>query len=100
MMVHLKDGGEPKNVPLVTYDTDGNRIVLGEATVALRQGQLRVVGVFNDIPELGSLTNVEMESLSIVHAELPLRGGPPPQPPSDAQIGGAFRRYMEGKLNE
>lgn len=101
-MVHIEEGGAPGNVPLVYYDKDGNRKVVGEATVALRQGQLRIVGVFNDIPEATALAHISVDGFSIPNSEEAAdvqKGGPPPTAPSDSQVGSAFRRYMEGKLN-
>jgi hypothetical protein len=102
-MVKIEEGGAPGNVPLVYYDKDGNRKVVGEATVALRQGQLRVVGVFNDIPEATGLAHISLDGFSIPNSEEAVetfpKGGPPPKAPTDAQVGSAFRRYMEGKLN-
>lgn len=106
-MVHIENEGPPANVPLVYYDRNGTRHVVGEATVALRQGQLRIVGALNDIPNELDFGDIGMGHYSIglsedasdgQNADIP-KGGPPPGPPSDAQVGSAFRRYMEGKLN-
>lgn len=103
-MVHIEEGGAPGNVPLIYYDKDGNRKVVGEATVALRQGQLRVVGVFNATPEATYISALNLGGFSIGEPPEDVsdvrKEGSPSVPPSDPQVGSTFQRYIQGRLNE
>jgi hypothetical protein len=88
-MAHVEEGGDPSNVPLVYYDANGNRHLLGEATVVLRGGQLRAVGVFNDIPEALDIGDLGMGHYSVKKDN----------PPTTEESRSAFQRYMEDGLN-
>lgn len=43
-MVHIEDGGSAKKVPLVYYDEEGNRHVVGNADAQIVNGELQVTG--------------------------------------------------------
>lgn len=56
-MVQIIEGGEPEKVPVVYYDSQGNRHVLGEAAVQVKNGEVIALGKLDgvlpdDIPEL------------------------------------------------
>lgn len=43
-MVNIREGDEPQKVPLVYYDEDGNRTVVGEAAVQIKNGEVIALG--------------------------------------------------------
>lgn len=50
-MVQINDGDEPKKVPLVYYDTDGERHVVGNAAIQLNDGEVIALGQIFDGPK-------------------------------------------------
>lgn len=69
-MVKVTEGGDPQKVPLVYYDEDGNRTIVGEAAVQLVNGEVIALGQLTEkIPLIEtnglSLNGLGMESFSV-----------------------------------
>lgn len=69
-MVKIEDGGPAQTVPMVYYDEDGERHVVGNARVQLVLGQLQAVGSYTNIPGCTGVGAVNLESFSVT----PFRG--------------------------
>lgn len=87
-MVHIIEGGEPGKVPLVYYDKEGNRHVVGEAAVQVNNGEVIAVGKLDgvlpdDIPEL----SVSMGPFSVY------------EPSKNEKLAMGMGPLMKGKLN-
>lgn len=64
-MVHIHEGDEPVKVPLVYYDENGEKHIVGEAAVQIKNGEVIALGQIqnNDIDM--SLGGVNLEGFSI-----------------------------------
>lgn len=69
-MVHIEDGDPPKKVPLVYYDKDGMRHVVGDADVTLRDGTLTVLGHYENTPGATEIPGMNLECFSIDAQEI------------------------------
>ena len=64
-MVSIKDGDEPVKVPLVYYDESGERHVVGDAAVQIKNGEVITVGSIKKSSLDVSVTNINLEAFSI-----------------------------------
>jgi hypothetical protein len=64
-MVTIEEGGPAGTVPLVYYDENGNRYIVGEAEVQLIKGELIALGKYNHIPEATGIGEIGIESFSV-----------------------------------
>lgn len=69
-MVQISEGGEPVKVPLAYYDKYGERSVVGEAAVQIKNGEVIVVGkieaeVDGDVIQREILGGINLESFSM-----------------------------------
>lgn len=73
-MVKIEDGGPAEKVPLVYYDENGVRHVVGEAAVQLVKGELIALGKYRDIPGATNVGEIGLESFSVALG--PFNGSP------------------------
>lgn len=64
-MAKIEDGGPPQVVPLVYYDENGERHVVGAASVQLVRGQLQAVGKYDHIPGATEIDSLNLEAFSL-----------------------------------
>lgn len=74
-MVQINEGDEPQKVPLVYYDEEGERHVVGEAAVQIVEGEVLALGHLSERAtglglSIGSL-NLEAFSISYLHETSP-----------------------------
>lgn len=70
-MAHIEEGKPAQKVPLVYYDRHGERRVVGEATVQLRNGQLQVLGDYYHTPEATEIPELIIEAFSVWRTDVP-----------------------------
>jgi hypothetical protein len=70
IMVRINEGEEPQKVPLVYYDVEGERHVVGEAAIQIKNGEIIALGQIRDsvVPDLilkELIGGVNLEGFSI-----------------------------------
>jgi hypothetical protein len=70
IMVRISEGEEPQKVPLVYYDVEGERHVVGEAAIQIKNGEIIALGQIRDsvVPDLilkELIGGVNLEGFSI-----------------------------------
>lgn len=64
-MVKISEGEGPQKVPLVYYDMDGNRTVVGEAAIQIQNGEVIALGKLSRGDLNFSVSNLSLEAFSI-----------------------------------
>lgn len=98
-MVHIEEGDAPKSVPLVYYDKNGKRHVVGEAMVTLRQGRLNVSADYDHSPGATEIPGMNLEAFSIDAPEPTVASSLNPDMLKEETMT-AFQRYQRKGLSD
>ena len=84
-MVQVSEGGEPQKVPLVYYDEEGERHVVGEAAVQIQHGEVIALGKITDKVRFNETSGISIGGLGIEAFSMDF--GPTPVEEASARLG-------------
>lgn len=84
-MAQISEGDEPQKVPLVYYDEEGERHIVGEAAVQIKNGEVIALGKLTDKVQLSDTSGISIGGLGIEAFSIGV--GPTPIEEASARLG-------------
>lgn len=84
-MVTIREGDEPAKVPIVYYDKGGNRKVVGEAAVQIKNNEVIALGQLTEKARLNATSGISISGLSFEAFSMEV--GPTPIEEASARLG-------------
>lgn len=92
-MAKISEGDEPQKVPLVYYDEEGERHVVGEAAVQIVDDEIIALGKLNERVRLNDTSGISIGSLGVEAFSIGV--GPSPIEEASARLGILRLRHRE-----